>query len=120
MSDDKARELLDTEYIYNEDMINFKEMPIELGRFDTMDFEGSNFIKQANAAWLSPIECCFIALAHFILCKITKACYKKKLCRRIGVFIYEEAVFEGICRMILLCYLELVICCFITIKEVDY
>jgi len=54
MSDDKARDLIDTKYIYNEDIINFTEMPIELGRFDSLDFNGSNFLKQANAAWLSP------------------------------------------------------------------
>jgi len=44
MSDDKARELLDTEYVYNEDVINFTSMPIILGRFDLMDFTGQNFI----------------------------------------------------------------------------
>ena len=27
---------------------------------------------------------------------------------------------EGISRMILLCYMELIICCFITLKEMNY
>jgi len=44
MSDEKAREMLDTEYIYNEDMLNFTDMPLELGNFDLMDFDGTNFI----------------------------------------------------------------------------
>jgi len=44
MSDEKARELLETQYIYNEDMLNFTDMPLELGNFELMDFNGINFI----------------------------------------------------------------------------
>jgi len=88
MSDDKAREIIDTEYIFNENILNFTEMPLELGNFDLMDFDGVNFIKQAKAAFISPINYLLLIFAHFIGCKITKACYKKRLCRRIGVFIY--------------------------------
>jgi len=44
MSDDKARDLIDTEYIFNENVINFTEMPLELGNFELMDFDGVNFI----------------------------------------------------------------------------
>jgi len=44
MSDEKAREMLETEYIYNEDMLNFTDMPLELGNFELMDFDGINFI----------------------------------------------------------------------------
>ena len=44
MSDDKAREMLDTEYVYNEDMLNFTNMPLDLGNFELMDFDGINFI----------------------------------------------------------------------------
>ena len=34
--------------------------------------------------------------------------------------IYKEPVKEGISRMIILCYLELIICCFISLKEMNY
>ena len=44
MSDEKARELLETQYIYNENMLNFTDMPLELGNFELMDFNGINFI----------------------------------------------------------------------------
>ena len=44
MSDDKARELLDTEYLYNEDVLNYTPIPLTLGRFDLMDFTGQNFV----------------------------------------------------------------------------
>jgi len=44
MSDDKARELIDTDYIYNENMINFTDIPLDLGNFELMDFYGINFI----------------------------------------------------------------------------
>ena len=44
MSDEKARELLDTEYIYNQHMINFTDMPLQLGNFELMNFDGMNFI----------------------------------------------------------------------------
>jgi len=44
MSDDKARDMLDTDYVYNENMINFTDMPLEMGHFELMDFDGINFI----------------------------------------------------------------------------
>jgi len=44
MSDDKAREFLETDYIYNEDILNFTDMPLELGHFDLLNFDGINFI----------------------------------------------------------------------------
>jgi len=44
MSKDKARKLINTKYVYNEDVMNFTSMPLTLGRFDLMDFTGENFL----------------------------------------------------------------------------
>jgi len=101
-------------------MIDFTEMPLDLGNFDLMDFTGINFIKQANAAFLYPIYYFLIIVVHYLATKISKTCYKRKICRFSGINIYKEPVWEGFSRMIFYCYLELIICCFITIKEMNY
>ena len=124
LTQDKAREINDLEpddiLIYNEEFLNLTKMPIELGRFDLLDFTELNFIRAANTAFYVPILYIGLAISHYIACKITKACYKRKVCRRIGVYIYDSSIGDGFIRLILICCLELIICCAITFKEMDY
>ena len=61
MSDEKAREMFDTEILYFEtvdtddiigylfdELIQFKDMPLEEGSFDKLDYDQLNFVVSTN------------------------------------------------------------------------
>jgi len=54
--------------IYDEEWLNLTEMPIELGRFDLMDFTELNFIRAANTAFSAPILYIGLIISHYIAC----------------------------------------------------
>ena len=92
----------------------------ELGRFDLMDYTEMNFMRVANTSLLGPLLYILLGLTHYIVCKITKVYYKKSICRKVGVLIYKQPVWDGFSRIVFYCYLELILCCFIAYKETNY
>jgi len=76
---------VDDTLIYTEEFWNLTEMPVELGRFDLMDFTELNFLRAANTAFQAPILYIGCAILHHILCRITKRYYKNKIWRQIGI-----------------------------------
>ena len=76
------------EFDINE-FLNLTETPLTLGRFDLMRYEGTNFLNQARAAWYIPTGLFIYIILHYILCYLTKTCYKIKICRKIGIKIYK-------------------------------
>jgi len=95
--------------------MNLTVIPLELGRFDLMGYNEMNLLRSANTSLLAPILYIFLGLAHYIACKITTTFYKIKICRKIGIKIYKQPMWDGFSRIALYCYLELILCCFITL-----
>ena len=111
-------DIFDGEGLY-EKIFEFKETSAIGEKWAFFKFEDSNFIMNSGSYFVIILQLILYDATYFVINRICVACAKKKLARKLGVFVYQDSYIgnfkNSVIKLFLESYFDIVICSAINI-----